>query len=349
LGSSRIPSRAVLRLYAPAPMRAAQVTSLDGPSAVRVADVPEPTEPSHPQTPGSGVLVDVHAAGVAFPDLLLTRGRYQLKVEPPFVPGVEVAGVVRAASDDAGVAPGDRVAAFTGLSGLQEVAVAPAFATFPLSERLSFAQGAALVMNYHTVYFALVTRAALRAGETVLVHGAAGGVGTAALQVAKGLGARTIAVVSTDAKERVAREAGADDVVRADGAWREEAKTLTGGEGVDVVLDPVGGDRFLDSLRVLRTEGRLVVIGFSAGSIPEVRVNRLLLNNVAIVGAAWGAYVAARPEVEREIGAAVNRLVEEGHVAPIVGAELPLERTGEALELLERRDAVGKVVVTLRP
>jgi NADPH2:quinone reductase len=329
-------------------MRAAQVTSLDGPSAVTVAEIPEPSEPSHPETPGSGVLVDVHAAGVSFPDLLLTRGQYQLKVEPPFVPGVEVAGVVRAASDDAGVAPGERVAAFTGLNGLQEVVVAPAFATFPLPERLSFAQGAGLLMNYHTVFFALTTRARLRAGESVLVHGAAGGVGTAALQVAKGLGARTIAVVSSEAKERVAREAGADEVVRADGPWREEAKALTDGAGVDVVLDPVGGDRFVDSLRVLRTEGRLVVLGFTAGSIPEVRVNRLLLNNVAVVGAAWGAYIAGRPEVEREIGAAVNRLVEDGHVTPIVGAELPLERAGEALELLERRDAVGKVVVTLR-
>jgi NADPH:quinone reductase len=329
-------------------MRAAQVTSLDGPSAVTVAEIPEPSEPSHTETPGSGVLVEVHAAGVSFPDLLLTRGRYQLKVEPPFVPGVEVAGVVRAASDDAGVAPGERVAAFTGLNGLQEVAVAPAFGTFPLPERLSFAQGAGLVMNYHTVFFALVTRARLRAGESVLVHGAAGGVGTAALQVAKGLAARTIAVVSSEAKERVAREAGADEVVREDGPWREEAKALTDGAGVDVVLDPVGGDRFVDSLRVLRTDGRLVVLGFAAGSIPEVRVNRLLLNNVAVVGAAWGVYIAGRPEVEREIGAAVNRLVEDGHVTPIVGAELPLERTGEALELLERRDAVGKVVVTLR-
>ena len=195
------------RIGCPA-VRAAQVTSLDGPSAVALAELPEPAEPSHPQTPGSGVLVDVHAAGVAFPDVLLTRGQYQLKVQPPFVPGVEVAGVVRAATPDTGGEPGDRVAAYTGLGGLQEVAVAPGFTTFALAERLSFAQGAALVMNYHTVWFALVMRARLAAGETVLVHGAAGGVGTAALQVAEGLGARTLAVVSSDEKERVAREAG---------------------------------------------------------------------------------------------------------------------------------------------
>jgi NADPH:quinone reductase len=331
-----------------AAVRGAQVTSLQGPAAVVLAELPEPTEPSHPQTPGSGVLVEVHAAGVSFPDLLLSRGQYQLKVEPPFVPGVEVAGVVRAATPDTGLQPGDRVAAYTGLGGLQEVAVAPGFATFGLSERLSFAQGAALVMNYHTVWFALAMRARLAEGETVLVHGAAGGVGTAALQVAAGLGARAIAVVSSDEKERVAREAGAGEVVRADGAWRDEAKALTGGEGVDVVLDPVGGDRFLDSLRALRTGGRLVVVGFAAGGIPELRVNRLLLNNIAVVGAAWGAYIATRPEAEREIGAAVNRLVDEGHVAPIVGAEFPLERAADALALLEGRGAVGKVVVTVR-
>ncbi len=329
-------------------MRAAQVTSLDGPSAVGLAELPEPAEPSHPLTPGSGVLVDVHAAGVAFPDVLLTRGQYQLKVQPPFVPGVEVAGVVRAATPDTGWQPGDRVAAYTGLGGLQEVAVAPGFTTFALAERLSFAQGAGLVMNYHTVWFALVMRARLAAGETVLVHGAAGGVGTAALQLANGLGARTLAVVSSDAKERVAREAGADEVLRSDGAWRDEAKALTGGEGVGVVIDPVGGDRFLDSLRVLRTDGRLVVVGFTGGAVPELRVNRLLLGNIAVVGAAWGEYIATRPEVEREIGAAVSSLVDEGRVAPIVGATLPLERAGDALALLEGRGAVGKVVVALR-
>jgi NADPH2:quinone reductase len=329
-------------------VRAAQVTSLDGPAAVVVADVPEPAEPSHPQTPGSGVVIDVHAAGVAFPDLLLTRGEYQLKLEPPFVPGVEVAGIVRAATPDTGFAPGDRVAAATGVGGLQEVAVAPGPGTFPLAERLSFAQGAALVMNYHTVWFALVMRAGLKAGETVLVHGAAGGVGTAALQVARALGARTIAVVSSDEKERVAREAGAHEVVRSDGPWRDEAKSLTGGEGVDLVLDPVGGDRFLDSLRALALDGRLVVVGFTGGAIPELRVNRLLLNNVSVVGAAWGAYIGRRPEAGIEIGAAVNRLVDEGHVTPIVGAELPLERVPDALRLLESRSATGKVVVSLR-
>ena len=181
----------------------------------------------------------------------------------------------------------------------------------------------------------------------MLVHGAAGGVGTAALQVAKGLGARTIAVVSTDEKEQVARDAGADEVVRSDGSWKDEAKELSGG-GVDVVLDPVGGDRFLDSLRSLGEGGRLVVVGFTGGSIPEVKVNRLLLNNTEIVGAGWGAYVMPKPDLNREIGAAVNRLVDEGFVRPIVGARFRPEQAADALKLIDERGATGKVVLEFR-
>jgi NADPH2:quinone reductase len=184
-------------------------------------------------------------------------------------------------------------------------------------------------------------------GETVLVHGAAGGVGTAAVQIAKGLGARVIGVVSTDEKERVAREAGADEVVRSEGPWKDEAKDLSSG-GVDVVIDPVGGDRFTDSLRSLRENGRCVVVGFTGGSIPEVRVNRLLLNNVEVVGAGWGAYVTGKPDVNRAIGAAVARLAEEGFVKPIVGARFPLERAADALELIDSRGATGKVVLDVR-
>jgi NADPH2:quinone reductase len=202
------------------------------------------------------------------------------------------------------------------------------------------------VLNYHTAYFALSMRGRLQAGETVLVHGAAGGVGTAVLQVAKGLGATTIAVVSTDAKERVARAAGADHVVRSDGAWKDEAKELSDG-GVDVVVDPVGGDRFTDSLRSLREGGRVVVVGFTGGSIPEVRVNRLLLANTEVIGAGWGAHVLSRPEVSVKIGAAVQVLIERGFVVPVVGARFPLERAAEALTLIESRAATGKVVLEL--
>jgi len=310
-------------------------------------EVPEP-EPSHTFTPGSGVLVDVHAAGVSFPELLQTRGQYQLKPELPFVPGSEVAGIVRSASDDADVREGDRVSAFCALGGFAETAVAPTFFTFPLDEALDFAQGAGLILNYHTAYFALAMRGRLRSGETVLVHGAAGGVGTAALQVAKGLGARTIALVSTEAKRGVAEQAGADETVLVGDSWKDEVRSLSDG-GVDVVLDPVGGDRFTDSLRALREDGRLIVVGFTGGSIPEVKVNRLLLNNTDVVGAGWGAYVMGKPQLNREVGAAIARMVAEGFIRPVVGERFPLEQAGEALRALEERRATGKVVLEVRP
>src|SRR3954470_23644682 len=317
-------------------MRAIQITNLNGPDeALELADIPEP-EPSHMLTPGSGVLVDVHAAGVSFPEVLQTRGEYQFKPELPFVPGSEVGGVVRDT--------GQRVAAFTFLGAFAEVAVAPEYMVFPIPDSWDFAQGAALVLNYHTAYFALKIRGRLAEGETVLVHGAAGGVGTASLQVAKGLGARTIAVVSNDEKEKVAREAGADEVVRSDGPWKDEVKELSGG-GVDLVLDPVGGDRFTDSLRSLAEGGRVVVVGFSGGSIPEVKVNRLLLNNTEVIGAGWGAYVMTKPELNREIGVEIDALVSSGHVRPLIGARFPLERGAEALELIDSRGATGKVVL----
>ncbi|MDQ6836716.1 MAG: NADPH:quinone oxidoreductase family protein [Actinomycetota bacterium] len=323
-------------------MRAMQITELTGPSsALTPADVPEP-EASHMLTPGSGVVVDVHCAGVSFPEVLQTRGLYQVKPPLPFVPGSEVGGVVKHASPDANVQPGDRVAAFCMLGAFAEVAVAPTHFTFKLPDALSFEQGAALVLNYHTAYFSLKLRGRLEAGERVLVQGAAGGVGTAALQVAKGLGASTVAVVSTDEKAEVARRAGADQVVRSDGDWKDEV--LAEG-GVDVVIDPVGGDRFTDSLRSLREGGRVVVVGFTAGAIPEVKVNRLLLNNTEVIGAGWGAYVMAKPQVVTEVGSAIDDLIQGGAVNPVIGARYPLERAAEALALLDERGATGKVVL----
>jgi NADPH2:quinone reductase len=328
-------------------VRAVQIVQLSGPeSALRLVDVPEPPQ-EHPLTPGEGVVVEVHAAGVSFPELLQTRGMYQLKPPTPFVPGSEVAGIVRSAPSQSALEPGDRVAAFCGLGGFAESTVAPDFFTFALPEALDFAQGAGLILNYHTAYFSLLTRGRLKAGETVLVHGAAGGVGTAALQVARGLGARTIAVVSSEHKATVARAAGADEVLLSEGPWKDEAKELSGG-GVDVVLDPVGGDRFTDSLRSLRENGRLVVVGFTGGAIPEVRVNRLLLSNVEVVGAGWGAYALGKPELCRKIGAALDAMVTTGVVAPIVGARFPLERAAEALQAIDGRHATGKVVLDVR-
>jgi NADPH:quinone reductase len=317
-------------------MRAIQITNLNGPDeALALVDIDEP-EASHMLTPGSGVLVDVHAAGVSFPEVLQTRGQYQFKPDLPFVPGSEVGGIRRDT--------GERVAAFCFLGAFAEVAVAPDYMVFPIPEAWSYAQGAALVLNYHTAYFALKIRGRLTDGETVLVHGAAGGVGTASLQVAKGLGARTIAVVSSDAKEQVARQAGADEIVRADG-FRDAVKELG---GADLVLDPVGGERFTDSLRSLNEEGRVVVVGFTAGAIPEVKVNRLLLNNTEVIGAGWGAYVMPKPEVTRQIGAEIQRLIEAGFIDPPVGASFALEDAAEALKLIDGRGATGKVVLETR-
>src|SRR3954451_17464903 len=317
-------------------MRAIQIVELGGPDSLKLVDIDEPS--------GDGVLVDVKVAGVSFPEVLQSRGQYQFKPPLPFVPGAEVGGVVRSAPPGSAVSEGDRVAAMCMLGGFAEVAVAPPFLTFKLPDELDAAQGAGLVLNYHTAYFALKLRGRLEDGETVLVHGAAGGVGTASIQVANGLGARTIAVVSSDEKEEVARQAGADEVLRSDGPWKDQAKEAG---GVDVVLDPVGGDRFLDSVRSLREEGRVIVVGFTGGSIPEIKVNRLLLNNTEVIGAGWGAYVMSKPDVNRRIGEEIGKLIESGHVNPLVGARFPLERGAEALELIDGRGATGKVVLDL--
>src|SRR3954469_3205371 len=252
-------------------MRAVRVSQLEGPGAVTVEEIDEPTAdgPFGPQ-----VLVEVHAVGISFPDLLLSKGEYQLKPELPFTLGVDFAGVVRSAPDGSGLAEGDRVAAVLGNGGAADLVGLGPDSVFPLPDSLSFEQGAALPMNYLTAQFALAERGSLKEGETVLVHGAAGGVGTATLQVAKGYGARTIAVVSTDEKAEVARKAGADEVVLVDG-FREAVKELTGGEGVDVVMDVVGGDLMTDSLRSLGTQGRLLVVGFTAGAVPGGQGKRL--------------------------------------------------------------------------
>ena len=338
-GGVRLGSRTLE--YRDAPIQIAELTGPD--TALKLVDVPEP-EPSHMMTPGSGVVVDVHAAGVSFPEVLQTRGEYQFKPPLPFVPGSEVGGIVRSAPDGAAVTAGDRVAAFCMLGGFAEVAVAPAHFAFKLPDELDFAQGAALVLNYHTAYFALKLRGRLAEGETVLVHGAAGGVGTASLQVAKGLGARTIAVVSSDEKEASRARPGADDVVRSDGAWKDEAKEISGG-GVDIVLDPVGGDRFTDSLRSLREGGRVVVVGFTGGSIPEVKVNRLLLNNTEVIGAGWGAYVMAKPERQPARSAAeLDELIDSGRRPPGRRRAVPVRagRRGAEADRRARRDRQGR-------
>jgi NADPH2:quinone reductase len=330
-------------------MRAVQVVNLEGPDrALALTDLDTP--PITGSYAGdAGVLIDVEMAGVSFTDVLQSRGQYQLKLPVPFVPGCEVAGTVREADPEATVRPGDRVAAFCGFGGFAEVAVAPACMTFKLPDALDAAQGAGLILNYHTAVFALQVRGGLRKGETVLVHGAAGGVGTAALQVAHGLGARTIAVVSSPEKARAAEAAGADLVVRSDGPWVEDVRRATGGSGADLVLDPVGGDRFVDSLRATAETGRVVVVGFAGGAIPDVKVNRLLLGNTSVIGAAWGPYATRYPQVNAEIAALVEDLSDAGFVRPLVGARFPLRAAADALRLVDQRRAIGKVVLEVAP
>lgn len=320
-------------------MRAVQVLTTTGPRDVEVRDVPEPTV-------GDGqVLVEVHSVGISFPDLLLSKGEYQLRPEPPFTLGVDFAGVV---VSGAGFEPGQRVCGVGGYGGAAELVASPADFTFALPDATSYDEGAALPMNYLTADFALAERAGLRSGETVLVHGAAGGVGTASIQVARGMGARVIAVVSTEEKGRVARSAGADDVVLLDG-FKDAVLGLTDGVGVDVVVDVVGGDVFTDSLRALAPQGRLLVVGFAAGAgIPQVKVNRLLLNNVDVRGVGWGAYAMARPGYLQQQWARLLPMLESGVVKPPIGATYALGDFGQALVDMDERRTLGKSVVRVR-
>jgi NADPH2:quinone reductase len=321
-------------------MRSLQVSSLIGPRGVEVADVPEPT-------PSEGdVVVEVKAVGVSFPDLLLSRGEYQMKPEPPFQLGVDFAGTVRSAPEGSGFSAGDRVACVLPWGGGAEVVALGPDSVFPLPDNVSFEAGAAMPMNYLTAQFALATRAGLREGETVLVHGAAGGVGTASIQVAKGYGARVIAVVSSDEKADVASAAGADEVVNVDG-FLASVKELTGGPGVDVVVDVVGGDLMTDSLRALAPLGRLLVIGFTAGDIPQVKVNRLLLNNIDVRGVGWGAFAMVRPGFMREQWEALLPMMESGVIDPPIGRVYPFEDIADALEEMAERRTLGKSVVTV--
>jgi NADPH2:quinone reductase len=325
-------------------MRAVQVVTTTGPADIEVRDVAEPQPGPH------DVLLEVHSVGVSFPDLLLSRGEYQFKPEPPFTLGVDFAGTVLdpGSPESSGFAVGQRVAGVNLNGGAAERVANPAIFTFALPDSLSYDEGAALPMNYLTALFALEERGGLREGETVLVHGAAGGVGTATIQVARGLGARTVAVVSTEEKAAFARAAGADEVVIGPD-FKDAVKELTGGKGVDVVLDVVGGQAFTDSLRCLAEQGRVLVVGFAAGQgIPEVRVNRLLLNNVDVRGVGWGAYAMTRPGYMQRQWHRLVPMIEAGTVKPPIGATYDLEGFGQALVDMDERRTLGKSVVRVR-
>lgn len=317
-------------------MKAAQITALDGPESIKIGDTQEPVAQD------DEVLIAVRAAGVAFPEVLQTRGEYQIKPDLPFVPGAEAAGEVVSAPEASGLTPGDRVCALTMLGGFAEQAVAHSDVTFKLPDNVSFEAGASFLFNYCTAYFALLERGRLTEGETVLVHGAAGGIGTASIQMAKAFGAaRVIAVTSTADKGATAIEAGADDFVLADG-FKDSVRA---DGGVDIIVDPVGGDRFTDSLRSLRENGRVLVIGFTGGDIPTVKVNRLLLNNIDAVGVGWGAYALSRPgHITYEWGA-IRPHFASGALAPVIGQQYALSDAAEALRTIDERRATGKVLL----
>lgn len=317
-------------------MKAIQITMLEGPRAVELVEVDAPVADE------GQVVIAVRAAGVSFPEVLQSRGLYQFKPPLPFTPGSEVAGEVLAAGESTGFKPGDRVAGFCMIGGFAEQALAQADMVFALPDSVSFEQAAAIPLNYLTAYFSLVERGHLAEGESVLVHGAAGGVGTAAIQIAKAFGAgRVVAVTSTPEKGAVALEAGADEFVLAEG-FKDSVKA---NGGVDLVVDPVGGDRFTDSLRCLNEDGRLLVIGFTDGQIPTVQVNRLLLNNLSVVGVGWGAYVLKRPGHVAKEWAAILPHIESGALSPVIGSTYPLADAASALALIDDRQATGKVLL----
>jgi NADPH2:quinone reductase len=302
-------------------MRAVRVVGFEGPAAVVCQQV------AVPEGGPDAVTVDVRAAGVAFPDVLHTRGAYQERYDPPFTLGGECSGVVRTAPASSPHRPGDRVAVLAPIGAFAEVVAAPPHLVLPLPDAVPFDEGACLPINYLTAHFALGERAGLRPGETVLVQGAAGGVGTATVQLAAALGARVIAVTSTPEKAALARKVGAHEVV-------------------DVVVDPVGGDRFTDSLRSLRRRGgRLLVVGFTAGEIPTVKVNRLLLTNTDVRGVGWAKPAFAEPGFVAAQWRELLPHLRSRALAPPVSAAYPFERAAEALAVVDGRGVLGKVVL----
>jgi len=322
-------------------MRAVRCHELIGPSGLRVDEILDP------QAGAGEVLIDVRAAGVNFPDLLLSHGKYQFKPDPPFIPGGEVAGVVRAVG--AGVtslAVGDRVAATMIFGAFAERVVVPEQAAVRLPDGVSFEVGAATLLTYATTLHALVDRAAIRAGETLLVLGAAGGVGIAGVELGKLLGARVIAAASTDAKVAFCKERGASEGIcytRED--LKERTKALTGGNGADVILDPVGGPFAEAALRSIAWEGRYLVVGFAAGDIPKIPLNLVLLKGCQIVGVFWGSFAVREAAKNRANAERIFAWIAEGKLAPHVDTVLPFAKAGEALERLARRDVRGKLVL----
>lgn len=322
-------------------MRAIVVDHWQEPKELVAREVPDPVARA------GEIVLEVEAAGCNFFDVLLVQGRYQMKPAFPFIPGAEVAGTVRELGPDVrGVAVGERVFAGLALGAFAERVAVPAAALHRMPDAMSFPEGAAFPVVYPTSYAALVDRASLRAGETLLVHAAAGGVGIAAVQIGKALGARVIATAGGADKLEVARRAGADVAIDySRGDWIEAVKSATDGRGADVVYDPVGGEIFDGSLRCIAWNGRLLVIGFASGKIPEVKANRILLKNIAVVGLHWGAYAQHQPERVPQVFAELAKLYDAGHVRPLIFGTYGLDEVPQALEALAGRATYGKVII----
>ena len=319
-------------------MFAHKIVDFTGPDAVQWAEADEPAA-------DGGVLIDVAAAGVSFADLLQTRGAYQMKVPLPYTPGMDAAGVIRCAPPGTGLAGGQRVAVLLDHGCWQEVVSVPAARVLPLPEGMSFEAGAALPVNYLTALFALVRRARAQPGDTLLVHGAAGGVGTAAIQLGRALGLRTVAVVSEEAKKEFALQRGAHHAVLS-GGWLAAVRDLIGERAVDIVVDPVGGDRMTDSLRSLAPEGRLVVVGFTGGEIPSVKVNRLLLGNTGALGAASREFFEQQPATLAGLWAQLVKLRQAGTLPDAPVQPYPFAEARSALREIADRKSLGKIVLS---
>jgi NADPH:quinone reductase len=321
-------------------MKALVARELSGPAGLVYTDIEDPAD----VVDQNSIVIDVGAAGVSFPDLLLLRGEYQLRLEPPFIPGMEVAGVVRSAPYESEYKPGQRVMAMAMLGGWAERVVVPAANVKPTPDDIDDAEAVALLGNYQTMYFALARRGALRPGETVLVLGSAGGVGTAAVQIAKALGAKVIAMVHRPHAAGFVESLGADVVLPLTDGWLQAVLEHTDGRGVDLVVDPIGGESFDDAIRALATEGRLLVIGFAAGGIPTVKVNRLLLRNVAVIGVGYGEFVNRIPGSQALFEFGVNELVKAG-LRPPPPVRFPLSEGRAALQSLADGGVLGKIVL----
>src|SRR5271165_57625 len=319
-------------------MFAHMIAGFTGPDDVLWTEVAEPVA-------DGGVVIDVVAAGVSFADLLQTRGAYQMKVRVPYTPGMDAAGVVRSAPPGLGLAAGQRVAVLLSHGCWQEVISAPAERVLPLPEDMSFEAGAAAPLNYLTALFALVRRARAQAGETLLVHGAAGGVGTAAVQLGAALGLRTVAVVGDEAKGEFAVRCGAQHAVLSRD-WLAAVRDLIGERAVDIVIDPVGGDRMTDSLRSLAPEGRVVVLGFTEGEIPTVKVNRLLLGNTSVLGAASREFFGQQPATVAGLWAQLSKLRRTGTLPDPPVQPYPFADARSALRAIADRKAQGKIVLS---